>query len=106
MIKRKKLEELKAHIPNKEITLLVGARQAGKTTLLRFLEDELKQSGQKTVFLNLDIEADTVHFKSQEGLLQKIRLEIGDGGFVFIDEIQRKENAGIFLIGKEFIGYD
>jgi len=32
-------------------------------------------------------------------LLQKIRLETGDSGFVFIDEIQRKENAGIFLKG-------
>lgn len=99
MIRRTKLEVLKAHLPSKEITLLVGARQAGKTTLLRFLEDELKQSGKKTVFLNLDIETDTVHFRSQEGLLQKIRLEIGDSGFVFIDEIQRKENAGIFLKG-------
>lgn len=99
MIKRKKLSELKSHLNNKEITLLVGARQAGKTTLLRILEDELKVSGHKTLFLNLDIEADSVHFKSQDGLLKKIRLEIGNSGFVFIDEIQRKENAGIFLKG-------
>lgn len=99
MIQRKKLKELQAHLPQKEITLLVGARQAGKTTLLRLLNNELKQSGQKTVFFNLDIEADTVHFRSQEGLLQKIRLETGNSGFVFIDEIQRKENAGIFLKG-------
>jgi len=99
MIKRKKLKELKAQLHNKEITLLAGARQAGKTTLLRLLEDELKQSGQKTVFFNLDIEADNIHFKSQEGLLNKIRLETGEGGFVFIDEIQRKESAGLFLKG-------
>jgi predicted AAA+ superfamily ATPase len=99
MIKRKKLPELKNHIEDREITLLVGVRQAGKTTLLRFLEDELKVSGHKTVFLNLDIEADYVHVTSQEGLLKKIRLEIGDRGFVFIDEIQRKENAGLFLKG-------
>ncbi|MEW6616525.1 MAG: ATP-binding protein [Thermodesulfobacteriota bacterium] len=99
MIKRKKLSELKSHLNNKEITLLVGARQAGKTTLLRILEDELKLSGHKTLFLNLDIEADNVHFKSQDGMLKKIRLEIGNSGFVFIDEIQRKENASIFLKG-------
>jgi len=67
--------------------------------LLRILEEELKVSGHKPVFLNLDIEADNVHFKSQDGLLKKIRLEIGNSGFVFIDEIQRKENAGIFLKG-------
>ncbi len=99
MITRKKLTELKDHLENKEITLLVGTRQAGKTTLLRVLEGELRKSGRKTLFLNLDIEADNAHFKTQEGLLQKIRLEIGDSGFVFIDEIQRKENAGIFLKG-------
>lgn len=69
LIKRKILSELKSHLNNKEITLLVGARQEGKTTLLRILEEELKVSGHKPVFLNLDIEADNVHFKSQEGLL-------------------------------------
>lgn len=99
MIKRKILAELRNHLKQKEITLLVGARQAGKTTLLKILEDELKASGYKTVFFNLDIEADNIHFKSQDGLLKKIRLEIGDEGFVFIDEIQRKENAGLFLKG-------
>jgi uncharacterized protein len=99
MIKRKKLKELKAHLHNKEITLLAGARQAGKTTLLCLLEGELKQSGQKSVFFNLDIEVDNIHFKSQEGLLKKIRLETGESGFVFIDEIQRKESAGLFLKG-------
>jgi predicted AAA+ superfamily ATPase len=31
--------------------------------------------------------------------LSKIKLEIGDDGFVFIDEIQRKEDAGLFLKG-------
>ncbi len=99
MIKRKKLNELNAHLDNREITLLVGARQAGKTTLLKLMEAELKQSGRNTLFLNLDIEADNIHFKSQEGLLKKIKLETSDNGFVFIDEIQRKESAGFFLKG-------
>ena len=99
MIKRQKINEIQAHLGNKEITLLVGARQVGKTTLLRFVESELKQAGQKTLFLNLDIEADNIYFKSQGHLLQKIKLEIGDEGVIFIDEIQRKENAGLFLKG-------
>ncbi len=39
-------------------------------------------------------------FSTQEKLLNKIRLELGtEKGFVFIDEIQRKENAGLFLKG-------
>lgn len=99
MIKRTKFLELKESLNKKEITLLTGARQAGKTTLLRLLESELQGSGEKTLFLNLDIEADNLHLKSQETLLRKIRLELGNDGIVFIDEIQRKEDAGIFLKG-------
>ena len=100
MIKRKLLSELRKHLDKKEITLLVGPRQAGKTTLLMVLEGELKRAGEKTAFFNLDIETDRVNFTSQETLLRKIELEIGKRhGFVFIDEIQRKENAGLFLKG-------
>lgn len=37
---------------------------------------------------------------TQAKLLEKIRSELGTGpGYVFIDEIQKKENAGIFLKG-------
>ena len=98
MIKRSLYPVLKEHLDRKEITFIVGPRQAGKTTLMTLLKEELEGQGAKTIFLNLDIEADREYFDSQQKLLKKISLEIGnDGGFVFIDEIQRKENAGIFL---------
>ncbi|PIR61744.1 MAG: ATPase [Candidatus Pacebacteria bacterium CG10_big_fil_rev_8_21_14_0_10_44_11] len=100
MIKRQIYTELKDHLDKKEISLLVGPRQAGKTTLMVLLKEYLETQGKKTVFLNLDIESDKQFFASQEKLLRKIALEIGEGeGFVFIDEIQRKEDAGLFLKG-------
>jgi predicted AAA+ superfamily ATPase len=99
MIKRDVIQELESHLNKKEISFIVGPRQAGKTTIMRFLEDKLKEKGGKTLFLNLDIEEDNQYFKSQKLLLRKIELEIGKEGFVFIDEIQRKENAGVFLKG-------
>ena len=100
MIKRYIFEELKDHLGKKEIALITGPRQAGKTTVMFLLKRYLDVKGAKTVFLNLDIEADRYHFVSQEKLLRKIELEIGKGnGYVFIDEIQRKENAGVFLKG-------
>ena len=100
MIKRISYEPIKAHLNQKEITLIVGPRQAGKTTLMQMLKKELDDRGAKTVFLNLDIEADRPFFDSQQALLQKIELEFGKNkGYVFMDEIQRKENAGIFLKG-------
>ena len=100
MIKRKLLDELKDHLSKKEISLIVGPRQAGKTTLMLLLKEYLEKKEEKTLFLNLDIETDKQYFQSQDSLIRKIRLELGQtGGWVFIDEIQRKENAGLFLKG-------
>src|SRR3989338_6585445 len=100
MIKRTVFNEIKEHLKQKEMTLITGPRQAGKTTLMLMLKEFLDKGGEKTVFLNLDIESDKHFFDSQENLVRKIRLEIGKSkGYVFIDEIQRKENAGLFLKG-------
>ncbi len=100
MIKRTLFTELKNHLDQKEISLIVGPRQSGKTTLMLLLQDKLKGENIKTVYFNLDIETDRAFFITQETLLKKIELEIGKGkGYVFIDEIQRKENAGLFLKG-------
>ncbi len=100
MIKRKLINELRKHIKKPEITLIVGPRQAGKTTIMKALEEELRKAGERTLFLNLDIEYDKEHFKSQASLLRRIKLEFGENrGIVFIDEIQRKEDAGVFLKG-------
>jgi len=100
IIKRNLFKEIKEHLEEKEITFIIGPRQAGKTTLMLLLKDFLENKKERTVFLNLDIERDKEYFESQEKLIRKIELEIGKGkGFVFIDEIQRKENAGLFLKG-------
>lgn len=100
LIKRRLFDELIAHLAKKEITLLTGPRQAGKTTLLTLLREHVQAQGGKALSFNLDIEMDSRFFDSQETLLRKIALELGQaGGYVFMDEIQRKENAGIFLKG-------
>jgi predicted AAA+ superfamily ATPase len=100
MIKRKLFAELIDHLPQKEISLIIGPRQAGKTTLMEMLKAHLDNRGEPTLFLNLDIEWDRPHFESQAALLKKIELELGRRpSYVFIDEIQRKEDAGLFLKG-------
>ena len=99
-IRRKLIPALMGHLDHPDITILVGPRQSGKTTILRQINTELRAGGRKTLWLNLDFEDDFHHVSSQGALLQKIRLELGSGGgVVFIDEIQRKENAGLFLKG-------
>lgn len=105
MIKRHIFNDLKAHLSYPEISLLVGPRQAGKTTLMTLLKEDLQQRGEKTVFLSLDFESDQPFFSSQRALVNKIELELGqEKGYVFIDEIQRKEDAGLFLKGLYDLG--
>lgn len=94
------LDELRRDISRKEIAFLIGPRQAGKTTIMQLVQGELAAAGEKTLFLSLDYDYDRAYFDSQQTLLKKIELELGTGsGFVFIDEIQRREDAGIFLKG-------
>ena len=84
-IRRKLFYELVEHLKAKEISLIVGPRQAGKTTIMMELKEYLDQKGEKTVFLNLDYESDKTFFSSQDDLIGKLDLELGrKKGFVFI----------------------
>ena len=104
-IKRGILEDLRRDLGKREISFLIGPRQSGKTTLMKVLQEELQKKGEKTLFLSLDFEYDREYFLSQQNLIKKIELELGrEKGVVFIDEIQRKENAGLFLKGIHDLG--
>ena len=71
IIKRRLFEELKNHLENKEISLIIGPRQVGKTTLMQSLKKYLELLEKKTIFLNLDYEEDKKFFTTQENLLKK-----------------------------------
>ncbi len=100
LIKRSIYPALKEHMQGKEITLIIGPRQVGKTTMMEALKADLEKEGSATLFLSMDFESDKNFFISQDAFIKKLRLEFGDAkGYVFIDEIQRKEDAGLFLKG-------
>lgn len=101
VIKRAIYSQIKEHLATPDVfTLIIGPRQAGKTYVMSLLRQELEERGEKTLSLNMDIGKDTPLFESQERLVQAIRLAVGpEKGFVFLDEIQRKQNAGLFLKG-------
>lgn len=99
-IKRTILPALLKHLDRPEITVMVGPRQAGKTTLMEHMEHEVKQRGWRTMTLNLDKEVEAEVTQTQQILVDAIRLEFGSQrGVLFLDEIQQKENAGRFLKG-------
>ena len=86
IIKRTVYDYIFDHLNAKEITLITGPRQAGKTTIMETLKSELDKKGEKTLFLSLDFEKDAPYFKSQISLIDKINLETGgkDRAFVFM----------------------
>lgn len=100
VIKRKILSDLQQHLLAPEMTIITGPRQVGKTYLMNVLEEELKGKGEKTLYLNLDFDEHFSVVESQRKLIDYIRLQVGESrAYIFIDEIQKKENAEIFLKG-------
>jgi len=82
MIARKIKSKLLDSLKLKEITILIGARQIGKTTILKEIIKGLKNA----LYFNLDIEQDNKYFNSQQEFLNKIQLEVGNKkAYIFID---------------------
>ena len=99
-IQRISIEEITKHLQSKEITMLVGPRQAGKTTIMLHIKEQLDKQGEKTLHLNIDQDDHRKYFNSQTDLVNYLNLYFGTKkGYLFIDEIQRLDNAGLFLKG-------
>lgn len=100
MIKRTVLIGLEEHLTRAEMTVLIGPRQVGKTYLMQILQKGLEKRGEKTVFLSLDNQENKKLFVTQNTLVNYISLQVGEAkAYIFIDEVQRKEDAGLFLKG-------
>ena len=54
MASRKLFKDLQAHIEKKEFSIITGARQTGKSTLLRQMEAYCRQMNMPVIFLNLE----------------------------------------------------
>jgi len=105
LVQREIFSQLLKHLEKKEITVIIGPRQTGKTTLLGQLIDHLvvnqKVPARQIKNFNLDLITDLTLLKDQSDFLRylKAELKIHKSLYVFIDEIQRLENPGIFLKG-------
>lgn len=105
LVSREIFPQIKKHLRDKEITVITGARQTGKTTLLLQLKDYLikdkKNSPGKIKIFNLDLITDLTLFRDQADFIKYLKdeLRINRNLYVFIDEVQRLENPGLFLKG-------
>jgi len=92
MIQRKLLSVLQAKLNKRKAIILIGARQVGKTTLLKKIPGFAKK---KILWLNGD-EADTRALFQSASVTQLKKL-IGKNEIVIVDEAQRIKNIGVGL---------
>lgn len=81
-----------------ELMLFIGARQSGKTTILKQLQEILNARNKVTYFLNLE-DPDFLELlnKSPKNLFKIFTFDLSQKTFVFIDEIQYLKNPTNFL---------
>lgn len=89
MIERKLKEVINGRLFTGKAIILIGARQVGKTTLLKELTGEMKN----VLWLNGD-EMETRNLL-QEVSVEKFRSLIGSRRIMVVDEAQRIENIGL-----------
>lgn len=104
-INRRIFDQFEESLDRPEIIVLMGARQTGKTTLLLEMARRALVTGRVAPehlhYLDLDTMRCEDVLSSNRSLIDFLGLEPGqtDGPrrFLFIDEIQRLENPGLFL---------
>ncbi len=95
---RLKFDAIKEHVGAKEFTILIGARQTGKSTLLKQLLATLESEQKRVVFLNLE-RRDILQELNQspENLFKYCPLTEGVKVFALIDEVQYLDDPAHFL---------
>ena len=86
------------YINSEETLIFTGARQVGKTVILRSLQSEVEKQGEKTYFFNLE---DPDYLKllnnSPKNLFKIVAVQKDKKIYVFIDEIQYLEDPTNFI---------
>ena len=97
MKRRKLFKKLKEHLDKKEFTILTGARQTGKSTLLKQLMAEVEAAGRQTVFLNLENKTVLADLDEHPFNLLKYLPKGENRIIVFLDEVQYLTDPSNFL---------
>ena len=92
MIKRSLQKELESELHNGKALLLLGARQVGKTTLLKQLQESLEEN---VLWLNCDIKETRDTLSNCN--FTELKMLIGENKTVIIDEAQRVADIGLTL---------
>lgn len=93
MFHREKLNQIEKVVKRKEIIALVGARQIGKTTILKYFYEKLKTDKSNFIIFD-DLEILNLFENNTELFIEKY---VKNNDFLFIDEIQYSKNSGKIL---------
>lgn len=81
-----------------EVLIFVGARQAGKTTILKQIKKSLEEQGETCFFLDLeDSEYLELLNQSPKNLFKIFSMDLAKKNFIFVDEVQYLKNPSNFL---------
>lgn len=90
-IHRQLEEKMAPFLKRKEAISIIGPRQVGKTTSLKFLEESLKKQGKKVKFITFENLEDLDIFQNS---LEDFISIVNDYDVVIIDEFQYAKNGG------------
>ncbi|TVP42989.1 MAG: ATP-binding protein [Mongoliibacter sp.] len=96
-MKRKLYKKLLQHLPKKEFTIVTGARQTGKSTLLHDLKSYCKGEGIPEVFINLENKTLLAELNDNPLNLLAYLPSQEKKTVVFLDEIQYLSDPSNFL---------
>jgi len=86
------------YIDNDDILIFIGARQTGKTTILRQIQKYLEKENSSVYFLNLeDPDYLSLLNQSPKNLLKLFSFDLTKKSYVIIDEVQYLDNPSNFL---------
>jgi len=99
MKKRLLFTQIKKHLEKKQISLIIGARQTGKTTLMQQLQHEINQKNNPSFFLTLEDPKLLSILNEHPANLKQVLPPLNDKvkTYLFIDEIQYLKDPSNFL---------
>ncbi len=97
MYRRKLFDKLVDHLSKKEFTILTGARQTGKSTLLRQIQEHCKSQGIPEIFINLENKTILSEFNENPLNLIPYLPKTEKRVIVFIDEVQYLNDPSNFI---------
>ncbi len=100
IIERDVIKKIERSVQKDTLTVIIGARQVGKTFAMMYLKERLEKDGEKVYYFDLEhIDQQEVFNKTNEALkyLNELSVPADKKSYIFIDEVQYLNNPSNLL---------